>query len=248
LTAEGRQFVQLRWRLWNVSRRTVEIFYFWATVMMEFCLLESVESELTFLRNKLPPSSGWKSKPIKKPTWRRQQAKLPLITFYNGISFILILTVYKIIILPCVGVNIDGVLDWMFGFIDTLFTQLEPTGNYSATAISTHFTVHRYTRTRVLFLQKSHPGNGFITVSLSLQITHEVFFSPPNSFLAISSQSPWTAISRTRPNYWQLTQMNLLQLLTTTNCSLGTSRYIVSGRTPRKTPSSIVPYCFRRVY
>jgi hypothetical protein len=28
-------------------------------------------------------------------------------------------------------------------------------------------------------------GNGFITVSLQLQITHEVFFVLPNSFLAI---------------------------------------------------------------
>jgi hypothetical protein len=30
----------------------------------------------------------------------------------------------------------------------------------------------------------------FITVSLSLQITHEVFFAPPNSFLAIILQLP----------------------------------------------------------
>jgi hypothetical protein len=29
------------------------------------------------------------------------------------------------------------------------------------------------------------PGNGLITVSLSIQITHAVFFSQPNSFLAI---------------------------------------------------------------
>jgi hypothetical protein len=36
------------------------------------------------------------------------------------------------------------------------------------------------------------------SVSLSLQIKHEVFFAPPYSFLAISSRSPSTAISRTR--------------------------------------------------
>jgi hypothetical protein len=77
---------------------------------------------------------------------------------------------------------------------------------------STHFAVHRYTRTRVLSLQWSHAGNGFITVSLSLQITHEVFFAPYNSFLAISSQSPSTAISKTRPNSWQLTLLQLKSL------------------------------------
>jgi hypothetical protein len=36
-------------------------------------------------------------------------------------------------------------------FID-LYTELGTTGNYSATAISTHFTVHCYTGTRVLSL------------------------------------------------------------------------------------------------
>jgi hypothetical protein len=73
--------------------------------------------------------------------------------------------------------------------------------------------------------------------------TYEVFFAPPNSFLAISPQSPSTVISRTRPNSWQLTQVNsfsteLSQLLRT-NCSFGTSRYIASWRTPRKTSSSM---------
>jgi hypothetical protein len=119
---------------------------------------------------------------------------------------------------------------------------------------STHFTVHCCTRTRVHSLHKSYPDNGLITVSLSLQIKHEVFFSPPNSFLAIYSQSSWTAISNIRRNSWQqLIQMKfssteLSQLLTITNCSLRTCCYIASGRAPRKTPSSIAPYYFRRVY
>jgi hypothetical protein len=39
----------------------------------------------------------------------------------------------------------------------------------------------------------------------------------------------------------------LSQLLTTSNCSLETHRYVASGRTPRKTPSSINPYYFRRI-
>jgi hypothetical protein len=44
---------------------------------------------------------------------------------------------------------------------------------------------------------------------------------------------------------WTLLQ---LKALNNNNCFLGTSRYIASGRTSLKTPSSIVPYCFRLVY
>jgi hypothetical protein len=47
-----------------------------------------------------------------------------------------------------------------------------------------------------------------LSVSLSLQTTHDVFFTQPNSFLAISSESHLTSISRTRPNSRQLPQMN----------------------------------------
>jgi hypothetical protein len=44
------------------------------------------------------------------------------------------------------------VLDWMIGFIDTLYTPLGTTGNYSAIADPTYFIVHRYTPSRVLCL------------------------------------------------------------------------------------------------
>jgi hypothetical protein len=46
---------------------------------------------------------------------------------------------------------------------------------------SIQFPVHRYTRTRILSLHYSYPGNGFIADSLSLQIAHDVFFAPLNS-------------------------------------------------------------------
>jgi hypothetical protein len=69
---------------------------------------------------------------------------------------------------------------------------------------STHFPVHRCTRTRVLSLHLWYPGNGFITVSLLLRITHEVFFSQPNFFLAIILQLP-TQFSSSAPKLisWQ---------------------------------------------
>jgi hypothetical protein len=41
---------------------------------------------------------------------------------------------------------------------------------------STHFPVHRYTRTRILSLHYSYPASGVTTVSLLLQIRHEVVF------------------------------------------------------------------------
>jgi hypothetical protein len=137
----------------------------------------------------------------------------------------------------------------MIGFVDNLFTHYSGLQVIQHYLRFTHFTVHRSTRPRFLSLHLSYPDNGFIILSLSLQITHKVFFAPPNSFLAISSQSPSTAIPRTRQ---QLTQINsssteLSQLLTT-NFSLETPRYIALGRTPQKTPSSIVPYCFSHVY
>jgi hypothetical protein len=45
------------------------------------------------------------------------------------------------------AVNINGGLDWMIGFIETRDYR-----QYSATVISTHVTVHRYTRIIILSL------------------------------------------------------------------------------------------------
>jgi hypothetical protein len=50
---------------------------------------------------------------------------------------------------------------------------------------STHFAIHRCTRTRILSHHYSYPGNGLITVSLSLRITYEVFLSSLLTFLPL---------------------------------------------------------------
>jgi hypothetical protein len=74
----------------------------------------------------------------------------------------------------------------MIEFIYTLYT----TRNYWQIQPCRYFHILQFTVTpiRVLRLHESYPGNGFITVSLSLQITNKVFFAQPNSFLTSSSQ------------------------------------------------------------
>jgi hypothetical protein len=70
---------------------------------------------------------------------------------------------------------IKRILDWMIGFIDTLYIELGTKRNYSATAISILYNspLHKHYGAQsslVVTWQR-------ITVPLSLQITHEVFFS-----------------------------------------------------------------------
>jgi hypothetical protein len=73
------------------------------------------------------------------------------------------------------------------------FDLLTPYSHNSGLQAVQHYrwsTVHRCTHTRVLSVQWSCPGKGFITVSLSVQITCEVFLSQRNIFLAMILQLP----------------------------------------------------------
>jgi hypothetical protein len=83
----------------------------------------------------------------------------------------------------------------MIGFIAPYTFTTRDYRQYNAIAI-----LHTFQFTAAHALTSRTLANEFITVSLSLQITREVFFAPPNSFLVVYSQSPSTVISRIRPN------------------------------------------------
>jgi hypothetical protein len=110
-------------------------------------------------------------------------------------------------------------LDWMIGFVDTLYTYLRTTGNYSAIA-----DLHTLQCTVTHALGFSLFTSRILTTDLSQSHSH--FISHMKSsfhglipFLPFFSQSHWTVIFRT------LTQMNyssteLSQLLTSTQTTL----------------------------
>jgi hypothetical protein len=75
----------------------------------------------------------------------------------------------------------------MIGFIDTSFTQLGTIGNHSAIADLHTLQLNVIHALRFFVFTSRILATDFITASLSL---HEVFFSQPNSFLAIILQPP----------------------------------------------------------
>jgi hypothetical protein len=79
----------------------------------------------------------------------------------------------------------------MIGFIDTLLTQYWEL--QAITALSLFYTYYSSWLHKHCVSQSSLVVSRqriYIQVSLSLQMTHEVFFSQPNSFLAIILQLP----------------------------------------------------------
>jgi hypothetical protein len=91
-------------------------------------------------------------------------------------------------ILSLVGVTYKTGFALTIRFTDTLYRKIGTTGNYSS-IIDLH--TLQVTAAHTLGLSAfTSPIQATELNSLSLQITHEVFIAPPNSFLAISSQSP----------------------------------------------------------
>jgi hypothetical protein len=95
-------------------------------------------------------------------------------------------------------------IDWMSGFIVTLYTPLGPTRDYSAIA-DLHTLQFTVTHTHTHTLGFSVFTSRFLSTDFNTVIiyqshcncsTHEVFLAQPNSFLAISRQSSLTAVPR----------------------------------------------------
>jgi hypothetical protein len=118
------------------------------------------------------------------------------VVYYSG-AFLDQLNNYALFnIVTCMGCAwlLDG---FWIGLLDLLTLYTINYGLHVITALSLLYTLHSLTCTRILSFHLSYPGNGFLKVSLSLQITHGFFFVPLSSFLAIIVQMP---VPKTRLN------------------------------------------------
>jgi hypothetical protein len=116
------------------------------------------------------------------------------------------------------------------------FTQFGTTRNTALSLFHTHFLVHRYTRTSVPGLHKPYPGNGFITVSLALQITHDAFLSFILNDLGLPFPKPDTMYL----DYSSILPATPLLLYYYSASALLYTSYDLFALAPWNTPSSIV--------
>jgi hypothetical protein len=137
----------------------------------------------------------------------------------------------------------SGLGDWIYWHIIHSTRDYRQLERYRC---STHFTCHRYTRTRFFESSLAISWQRIYNSRTNFK-SHMKSFLWPNPFLTIILQLP---IPKTQLNTIPSTYPGRL---TSRNSTLHSRPFTLIlldnhfARTPRKTLSSLVPYCFRRV-
>jgi hypothetical protein len=127
------------------------------------------------------------------------------------------------------------VLDWMIGFIDTLYTPLGTTGNYSAIAISTLYSsLLHYCPQSSLVVSWQRIHNSFTVTAAH----YEVFFAQPNSFLAIILPT-----SKSEDSFNYLLQLPTPELNSVPSLRCLRSSLFSLGAAPRENTASSIVAC-----